>query len=199
LLAFCTHQSHETLLQVAVDEQTTEIPVAQALLPTLPEALRVCTADALHTQVEFMRLLHQQHADTVLLVKENQPSLLADLVTYFADPDAHYAQAETWDRHRGRTEVRCLKVSTELTTSLSAHWPALAQVGQLTRTITTNGPTRHEVVYLLTSLSPAAASPFRLLELVRGHGSSEKSLHSVRDVTDRGKTAPASAPALRPR
>ena len=126
LLAFCPQQSHETLLQVAVDEKTNEIPVAQALLPRLPLAGRVCTADALHTQVEFMRLLHQQQADTVLLVKENQPSLLADLVTYFADPDAHSAQAETWDRHRGRTEVRRLRRQ-HRTHHLSLH--ALARSG----------------------------------------------------------------------
>jgi hypothetical protein len=57
LLAFCTHHSHETLLQVAVDEKMNEIPVAQTLLPTLPLRGRVRTADALHTQREFMRLL----------------------------------------------------------------------------------------------------------------------------------------------
>jgi hypothetical protein len=55
LLSFRTHQSQETLLQVAVSEKTNEIPVAQALLPCLPLAGRVCTADALHTQKEFMQ------------------------------------------------------------------------------------------------------------------------------------------------
>jgi hypothetical protein len=49
LLSFRTHQSQETLLQVAVCEKTNEIPVAQALLPCLPVAGRVFTADALHT------------------------------------------------------------------------------------------------------------------------------------------------------
>jgi hypothetical protein len=33
LLSFRTHQSQETLLQVAVSEKTNEIPVTQALLP----------------------------------------------------------------------------------------------------------------------------------------------------------------------
>ena len=76
LLAFCTQQSHETVLQVAFDEKTNEIPVAQALLPTLPLARHVYTANALHTQTAFMRIVHEQQADTVLLVKENQPTLL---------------------------------------------------------------------------------------------------------------------------
>lgn len=56
LLSFRTHQSQETLLQVAVGEKTNEIPIAQALLPCLPLAGRVCTADALHTQKNFMRV-----------------------------------------------------------------------------------------------------------------------------------------------
>jgi DDE_Tnp_1-associated len=47
LLSFRTHQSQETLLQVAVSEKTNEIPVAQALLPCLPLQGRVCTAAAL--------------------------------------------------------------------------------------------------------------------------------------------------------
>ena len=38
LLAFCTHESQETLLQVRVSEKTNEIPVAQALLPCLRAA-----------------------------------------------------------------------------------------------------------------------------------------------------------------
>lgn len=183
LLSFCTHQSHETLLQVAVDEKSNEIPVAQVRLSTLPLRGRVCTADALHTQVAFMRLLHEQHADTVLTVKDNQPGLLADLVTSFADPDACYIQAETWDRHRGRTEVRRIKVSAEMTAYLAPTWPYVAQVAELTRMVTEKGQTRQEVVYLITSLPAALAPPLRLLELIRGHWRIEHGLHSVRDVT----------------
>jgi hypothetical protein len=54
LLSFRTHHSQETLLQVAVSQKTNEIPVAQALLPCLPLEGRICTADALHTQKDFM-------------------------------------------------------------------------------------------------------------------------------------------------
>ena len=86
LLAFCTHHSQETLWQVRVDEKTNEIPVAQAVLLTLPIKHRVCTADALHTQTDFMRVIHAQQAETVLTVKGNHPTLYADLATYFSDP-----------------------------------------------------------------------------------------------------------------
>jgi hypothetical protein len=75
LLSFRTHHSQETLLQVIVSEKTNEIPVAQALLPCLPVAGRVFTADALHTQKDFMLGVDALGGKTVLTVKNNQPTL----------------------------------------------------------------------------------------------------------------------------
>src|SRR5207237_8041598 len=83
LLAFCTHQSQETFWQVRVDEKTNEIPVAKQVLPTLPIGQRVCTADALHTHAEFLRLIHELQAATVLTVKGNQPTLYAEASDLF--------------------------------------------------------------------------------------------------------------------
>ncbi len=77
LLSFCTHYSQETLFEVRVSEKTNEIPVAKAMLPTLPIAGRVCTADALHAHADFMYLIHEQQSETVLTVKKNQPTLYA--------------------------------------------------------------------------------------------------------------------------
>lgn len=134
-----THHSQETLFQVRVDEKTNEIPVAKAVLPTLPLANRVCTADALHTHAEFVRVIHELHAETVLTVKGNQPTLYADLATYFADPLAQSQQAETIDRHRGRCEVRTIRVSTEMNAYLRATWPFIQQVAELSRTVTKAG------------------------------------------------------------
>jgi predicted transposase YbfD/YdcC len=176
LLAFSTHHRQETFFQVRVDEKTNEIPVATQVLPTWPIRQRVCTADALHTHAEFLRLMHQLQAETVLTVKGNQPTLSADLATYFADAQACYLQAETVDRHRGRIEVRPIKVSPEMNASLAACWPFVAQVAQLTRSVTKAGKTTTEVVYLITTLSASKASPERLLELTRGHWSVEHRL-----------------------
>jgi predicted transposase YbfD/YdcC len=183
LLAFVTHQSQETFFQVRVDEKTNEIPVAKQVLPTLPIRKRVCTADALHTHAEFIRLIHELQAETVLTVKGNQPTLYADLATYFADPQAHYVQTQTVDRRRGRLEVRTIKVSTEMNAYLAPTWPFVAQVAQLTRTVTKAGTTTTEVVYLITTLPPSKASPQRLLDLNRGHWSIENRSHYVRDVS----------------
>src|SRR5205085_4812583 len=83
LLSFCTHTSQETLLQVRVSEKTNEIPVAKAVLPTLPIAGRVVTSDALHTHADFMQITHDQRGKSVFTVKGNQPTLYASLATYF--------------------------------------------------------------------------------------------------------------------
>jgi predicted transposase YbfD/YdcC len=199
LLAFVTHHSQETFWQVRVDEKTNEIPVAKQVLPTLPIRKRVCTADALPTHAEFLRLRHALEAETLLTVKGNHPTLYEDLSTSFADPRARYLQAETVDRRRGRTEIRTIKVSTEMNAYLAPSWPFVAQVAQLTRTGTTAGKTTTEVVYLITTLSPSKASPQRLLELTRGHWAIENGSHDGRDVPfgeDRSRLRTGHAPPM---
>jgi predicted transposase YbfD/YdcC len=200
LLSFRTHSSQETLLQVVVSEKTNEIPVAQALLPCLPVDGRIFTADALHTQKDFMLCVDALGGKTVLTVKNNQPTLYADLATYFADPHASFEQSCTLDQHRGRIEKRSIRVSSEMNSYLT-DWPLTQQVAELTRTVTVRktGKTSHEVVYLITPLTALEASPQRLLGLVRAHWSIENSSHYVRDVTfgeDRSRLRTGSGPQI---
>jgi hypothetical protein len=133
-----------------------------------------------------MQVVHDCQAFTVLTVKDNQPTLLQDLHTYFADPHASCIQAETWDRRRGRVEHRSIRVSSEMNAYLHATWPHICQVAQLTRVITSKKGTTTEIVYLITNLSSAQASPERLLAIVRGplclhfwKGDSRKGHHVV--------------------
>src|SRR5438105_12185377 len=204
LLAFCTHDSQETLLQVRVSEKTNEIPIAKAVLPCLPRHPRVYTADALHTHADFMEVAHAHSGACALTVKGNQPNLYTDLTTYFSDPDmliAPFEQDSTLDHHRGRIELRSIQVSCGLNDYLAATWPLVSQVARLTRTVTVRktGKTTQEVVYLITDLTPIQASPRRLLDLARGHWSIENGLHYVRDVSfgeDRSRLRSGSAPQI---
>ncbi len=118
----------------------------------------------------------------------------------YADPHASFLQGSTLDQHRGRIEKRSIRVSTEMNAYLT-DWPLIEQVAELTRTVTIRktGKTSHEVVYLLTAMTPLEASPQRLLELVRGHWSIENSSHYVRDVTfheDRSRLRSGHAPQI---
>src|SRR5215470_13916343 len=83
--------------------------------------------------------------------------------------------ATTVDRRRGRSETRTLRASTRLNAYLRAYFPfpGIAQIAQLIRTVRTRTATRHETVYLITSLAPRQADPARLLALIRGHWSVE--------------------------
>jgi predicted transposase YbfD/YdcC len=204
LLAFCTHETQETLLQVRVSEKTNEIPIAQDLLPCFSMQPRVYTADALHTHASFMHTVHALCGFCVLTVKGNQPTLYADLATYFNDPYTVIAPSQrirTVDSHRGRTEVRLLEVTTSLNDYLAPAWPLVHQVARLTRTVTVRKTSKvtQEVVYLITDLTTAQASPQRLLDLNRGHWSIENRLHYVRDVSfgeDRSRVHTGSTPQL---
>lgn len=169
LLSCFTHQSQEVWAELEVGEKTNEIPEARKLLPTLPIEGRVCTFDALHSHRQLWNLLQSLHAYPLFVVKGNEPTLQADLTTYFADPHAQFQQAETIDRHRGRVEHRLIKVSQELCPYLQAEWPGITQVAQLTRTRMEKGETSVEVVYLITLLPPGHDGPQNLLALVRGH------------------------------
>lgn len=184
LLSVSTHDTGETLLQVRVDDKTNEIPVAQAVLPHLPLRGRVVTADALHTQTATAQVILDQHADYLLVVKDNQPRLHAELAAYFADPRATGRSATTTDRCHGRTETRTLHATARLCVYLAQYFPFphIGQVACLVRTVREKGQTRTETVYLITSLTPHHATPVRLLALIRGHWSIEVR-HRIRDVT----------------
>jgi predicted transposase YbfD/YdcC len=184
LLSVSTHQTHETLVQVRVDDHTNEIPVAQALLPHLPLRGRVVTADALHTQTALAQVIVDRGGDYLLCVKGNQGRLYEELAAYFADPHATARSATTTDRRRGRTETRTLHASTRLNAYLTDYFafPRLGQVIRLLRTVRDRTGLHTEVVYFITSLTPRRADPARLLALIRGHWSVE-SRHWVRDVT----------------
>ena len=89
----------------------------------------------------------------------------------------------TVDIGHGRIEQRNITTSEALVGY--SDWPGLAQVFELGRhvLIQKTGEERVEVVYGVTSLSPARATPGRLLALVRGQWQIENQSHWVRDVT----------------
>ena len=92
-------------------------------------------------------------------------------------------QATTTDKGHGRLESRHLWSSTALNTYVA--FPHVGQVFCVSREVTelVTGTARGETVYGVTSLTPAQASPARLLALVRAHWTIENRLHWVRDVT----------------
>lgn len=86
LLSAFVHGSGVTLGQRAVSEKSNEIPAAPLLLAPLDLAGKTVTADALHTQRELASfLVEQKQADYCFVVKDNQPTLLQDIRTWFEE------------------------------------------------------------------------------------------------------------------
>jgi hypothetical protein len=80
LLSAILHQEAVVIGQIAVDDQTNEIPKLPELLEPLPLEGAVVTADALHTQQQTARYIVEiKKADYLFTVKDNQPTLRQDI------------------------------------------------------------------------------------------------------------------------
>jgi predicted transposase YbfD/YdcC len=183
LLAAMDHATRVVLAQRQVDGAPGEVPAFQPLLADLDLAGAVVTADALHTHPDAAEfLVTSKQAHYLFCVKANQPTLLARCARL---PWHHVPVLDrTRDRGHGRVELRTLK-------AVTVHhfgFPHTAQVLQVTRKTRDlrDGNIRRwrtVVVYAITSLAVAQASPARLADLLRGHWAIENGLHYVRDVT----------------
>ncbi|HZA25622.1 MAG TPA: ISAs1 family transposase [Dehalococcoidia bacterium] len=164
-------------------EQEGELTLAPELLAWVKLGRRVVTGDALYAQKNLSHQVVEQGGDYFWVVKDNQPTLRADIALLFAEPPwgAELASATEEGRHGDRWEVRKLWASTALNEYLD--WPHVGQVCCVERRVTRKGVTREETAYAITSLSPQKADAQRSLQVWRGHWGIENRLHYVRDVT----------------
>jgi predicted transposase YbfD/YdcC len=166
-----------------VAEKEGELTVAPELLAQVKLVGRVVTGDALYAQKNLSHQVVEQGGDYFWVVKDNQPTLGADIALLFAAPPwgEEFATVTEQGRHGDRQEVRKLWASTALNEYLD--WPQVQQVCCVERRVTRKGVTREETAYAITSLSPKKADALRLLQVWRGHWGIENRLHYVRDVT----------------
>jgi len=185
VLSALAHHVGVTLAQHAVDDNTNEITAVELLLQQLVLEGRLVTMDALLTQRHIAQTIVDKGGDYVMIVKENQPQLRADIALVFTLPPLGDRQntAQTVDLGHGRIEQRHITTSEALVGY--SDWPGLAQVFERGRHVMfqKTGKARVEVVYGGTSLRPERATPERLLALVRGQWQIENQSHWVRDVT----------------
>ena len=177
-----------TLGQVAVDAKSNEITAIPQLIELLDLKGCVVTIDAAGCQKDIAATIVAKEADYVLALKDNQPTLHAQVADYFgaqfeADPPAGRVR-----RHReietghGRTETRTTYVApAPQGLGGAAAWVGLASLILVVRHCVehTTGQVTDEVRYFISSL-PARAK--RLAQAVRQHWGIENSLHWVLDV-----------------
>src|SRR6266704_4942373 len=128
LLSALAHHVGVTLAQHAVDDKTNEITAVETLLHHLVLEGRIVTMDALLTQRHIAQTIVEKGGDDVMIVKENQPRLRADIALVFPLPPVgdRQATARTVDLGHGRIEQRNITTSEALVGY--SDWPGLAQV-----------------------------------------------------------------------
>jgi predicted transposase YbfD/YdcC len=188
LVSLVRHDDARVLGQVAVADKSNEITAAPRLLARQHLRGTVTPMDALLTQRALATRMVAQGGHYVMVVKANQPALLAAITACFADPplpepgDAT-ASVCTRDKGHGRLDLRTLDRSAALNDYLD--WPAVGQGLRRTcqRVDLATGAMGEEITYGVTSLTPAAASAAQIEALWRGHWTIENRVHRVRDVT----------------
>ncbi|SRR5581483_11520705 len=177
-----------TLGQVAVDAKSNEITAIPELIALLDLKGCVVTIDAAGCQKDIAAKIVAKEGDYVLALKDNQPTLHAQVSDYFvaqfetdnaAGEVRRYRQVETG---HGRSETRTTYVAAAPQgLAGAAAWAGLASLILVVRHCIDHatGKVTDEVRYFISSL-PARAK--RLAQAVRQHWGIENSLHWVLDV-----------------
>jgi predicted transposase YbfD/YdcC len=174
-----------TLGQVAVNEKSNEITAIPELLQLLDLQDKVVTIDAAGCQKNIAADIKEQGGDYVLAVKDNQPTLHAEIATAFAlaaQAERKPASAVTTEEGHGRQETRTVQVlpAKKLATQQGL-WAGLAALVMVIREVAckSTGKITREVSYYISSLKPNAKT---IGHAIRSHWSIENGLHWVLDV-----------------
>jgi predicted transposase YbfD/YdcC len=178
-----------TLGQVAVDAKSNEITAIPLLLDLLDLRDKVVTLDAAGCQKDIAAQVVAGGGDYVLAVKDNQPTLHAEVHQAFetaldtASPALrqHHSAEAGHGRHE-RRGVWVLPAARHL--SCRAAWASLMSLVLVQRVVTcaATGAEAVEESYFISSLRPSAR---RLGRVIRGHWGIENGLHWVLDVVFR--------------
>ena len=189
--AFAT-ASRLVLGQEAVADKTNEITAIPALIKRLAvkDGLKgtLVSIDAIATNPTIATAIRNAGADYLLAVKANQPSLRAEIETFFADADPADLDSTTdHDKGPGRVEQRTVGVAREV------DWlhgdrrfpgelrlPGVATIIKVASRSELRDRCRFETRYYVSS---AVLSATKAAEAVRSHWAIENSLHWVLDVT----------------
>ena len=177
-------QHHLILGQEAVDEKSNEITAIPKLLELLDREGALVTIDAMGCQKEIAQQIIDQGGDYLLAVKENQPTLSAQieqleeivLVSEYAEASGYGVQEQS----HGREEFRACWVLTDVEKLPDcAKWPGLRSVIVVVRDRTVGEQNSCQKHYYISSRKLSAE---KFLAAVRGHWGIENSLHGVLDV-----------------
>jgi len=187
--AFATN-SRLVLGQEAVSEKSNEITAIPALIERLDLKGALVSTDAMGCQVAIAESILAAGADYLLAVKDNQPTLHAEIESYFATaPAAEVEKVETIDKEHGRFEVRTYSVSHQVDWyAAERFYPGAPRFPQLTTiAIVESRIERGEKIERerRSYISSRALCAAAFGAASRDHWAIENKLHWVLDVTFR--------------
>lgn len=185
--AFATN-SRLVLGQEAVDEKSNEITAIPALLERLDLNGALVSVDAMGCNPNVAQSILDAEADYLLAVKDNQPTLHADIESYFETaPSGEVERLETIGKEHGRIEVRAHKVShvvdwyaAERSYPGAPRIPKITTIGIIESHIERGDKTETERRSYISSRALSAAA---FADAVRSHWAIENNLHWTLDVT----------------
>lgn len=185
--AFATH-TRLVLGQEAVLEKSNEITAIPALLDRLELKGALVSIDAMGCNPSIAGNILDAKADYLLAVKDNQPTLHADIRSYFdTAPAAEIERHNTLDKDHGRLEQRLYTVSTTIDWIASQRsypgapsFPQIVTIGMVESQIERGGKIQAE---RRSYISSRHLSAHDFAAAVRGHWAIENNLHWSLDVT----------------
>jgi predicted transposase YbfD/YdcC len=185
--AFAT-TSRLVLGQEAVDEKSNEITAIPALLERIDVKGALVSIDAMGCNPNIAQSILDAEADYLLAVKDNQPTLHADVKSYFdTAPSGEVARCETVGKEHGRLEIRAHTVShnvdwiaSERSYPGAPRFPKLGTIAIVESRIERGDKIESERRSYISSRLLSAAT---FADAVRSHWAIENNLHWTLDVT----------------
>jgi len=185
--AFAT-TSRLVLGQEAVDDKSNEITAIPALLERIDFAGALVSIDAMGCNANVAQSILDAGADYLLAVKDNQPTLHADVKSYFdTAPSGEVERCETVGKEHGRLEIRTHTVShsvdwiaSERSYPGAPRFPKLATIAVVETRIERGDKIESERRSYISSRALSAAA---FADAVRSHWAIENNLHWTLDVT----------------
>lgn len=185
--AFAT-DSRLVLGQEATEEKSNEITAIPALVERLDLEGALVSIDAMGCNPKIAQSILEAKADYLLAVKDNQPTLHADIRSYFdTAPPGEIEQVQAIGKDHGRFEVRTCKVShivdwyaAQRSYPGAPRFPRLATIAMVESRIERGDKIETEQRSYISS-RPLSAAAFA--DAARGHWGIENNLHWTLDVT----------------
>jgi len=123
------------------------------MLTYLDGKSKIITADAMHCQRETYRRILQHKGDVLFGLKENQPSLLADVRLFFESPDCQgdWNCYQMVEKNAGRFEKRICRKIKDISWLREHNWPGLRSVFSIERIVEVRGHDSKEISYYISS------------------------------------------------